>query len=283
MTPDDLLGRRVTLRIRRFAAAGAFLAVDDDPQGPTLLLPDQEVPAGARVDDEVAVFVYLDSEERPIATTAPVRLALGEVTFLEVTSTTAIGAFVAWGPGKELLVPFAEQAKELVVGERHPIGLYLDKSRRLAGTMFVSEMLEGDRRKLVLDEWLVGEAWRNDPEIGLFVILERAFVGLVPASEPHRLGRGEVARFRVANLLPDGKVVLSLRQHAHHELEADAAKILAVLARPGAPTVGDRSSPDEIRELFGISKKAFKRAVGRLLKERTITLDDRGAIALARR
>src|SRR5688572_5741889 len=140
---DSLLGRHARLPIRRFAAAGAFLAVDPDdpaPDADTLLLPAAEVPASARVGDVIDVFVHLDSEERPIATTRTPKLALGEVAFLTVTALTEIGAFVDWGLGKELLVPFAEQSKELFVGERQPIGLYLDRSRRLAGTMYVTDL-----------------------------------------------------------------------------------------------------------------------------------------------
>ncbi len=283
MTAEDLLGNWVMLRIRRFAAAGAFLAIDDDPGGQTILLPEQEVPEGAAEGSWVPVFVHLDSEERVIATAREPRLTLGEVTFLEVTATTGIGAFVDWGLGKELLVPFAQQSKELRVGERQPIGLYVDRSRRLAGTMFVTEMLEGRPRECVLDEEIVGEAWRNDPDIGLFVILERSFVGLVPASEPHALRRGDVAHCRVTEVLPDGKIVLSLRRHAYQELESDAASILAALARPGTPRVGDRSNPELIRSVFGLSKKAFKRAVGRLLKEQAVSIDDHGLLVLARR
>jgi len=276
----DLLGRRVQLRLRGLDDEGAWLAIDDrdDDEGPAILLPGREVPAGAGEGDRLDVFVYLDSDDRPVATLRAPMLALGEVRFLEITAITQIGAFVDWGPGKELLVPFAQQSKELYVGERQPIGLYLDNTGRLAGTMFVSDLLAGRPRRVALDEWLVGEAWRNDPDIGLFAILERSFVGLLPASEPHRLRRGDSARFRVANVLPDGKLVLSLRQHAYQEVEADAATILAVLARTGAPRVGDRSSPATIRELFGLSKKAFKRAIGRLLKEGSVMIDDRGEV-----
>ena len=133
------------------------------------------------------------------------------------------------------------------------------------------------------DEWVEGEAWRNEPEIGLFVIVERAFVGLVPRSEPHTLSRGEAARFRVTNVLRDGKIELSLRGHAHEELADDAKAILEALARPGAPRIGDKSSPDEIRDAFGISKKAFKRAVGRLLKERSVVIGADGMLAVAPR
>jgi uncharacterized protein len=282
---DDLLGRVVTLPVRRFAPPGAFLAPDSTdagPGAPTILLPRSEVPEGTKVGDELAVFVYLDSEDRPIATASPPRIALGEVTFLTVTDVGRVGAFCDWGLMKELLVPHAEQTRELRAGERHPIGLYLDDSGRLAGTMRVTEMLR-EEGQFELDEWVEGEAWRNEPELGLFVILEKRFVGLVPASEPHQLSRGATARFRITSILPDGKVELSLRGHAHEEVESDAQKILDVLGRPGTPRFGDRSSPEEIRRLFGLSKKAFKRAVGRLLKERAVAIDAEGCVTRARR
>ena len=296
MSPLELLGCRVTLRIVRFADAGAYLGLDgaeafapdavrddDRDRDATVLLPRGEVPRDARAGDALRVFIYLDSEGRPIATLRVPRLALGEVTFLEVTACTPIGAFVDWGLGKELLVPFAEQSKDLYVGERQPLGLYVDNTGRLAATMFVSDMLDRRPRRVVLDEWVEGEAWRNDPDVGLFVIVERSFVGLVPASEPHRLRRGEATRFRVAAILDDGKIVLSLRQHAYQELAGDAARVLAVLSAADAPRVGDRSSPEVVRDLFGLSKKAFKRAVGRLLKDRTATLDPDGFVVAVRR
>jgi uncharacterized protein len=285
MPYDDLLGRVVTLPVRRFGPPGAFLSLaadDGRPNAPTLLLPGSEVPEGAREGDELSVFVYLDSDDRPIATVRPPRLALGEVAFLEVTDVARFGAFVDWGLPKELLVPLAEQTRDLRVGERHPVGLFVDDTGRLAATMRVSEMLRA-RGEFEVDEWAEGEAWRNEPGIGLFVILERRFVGLVPASEPHALSRGEAARFRVANVLADGKVELSLRGHAYTELEADARTVLAKLALPGTPKVGDRSSPEQIRAIFGLSKKAFKRAVGRLLKERAVAVDGEGFLVRHRR
>lgn len=261
------------LPIRRFGAPGAFLATG--PRSEILLL-GSEIPEGAKEGDDVDVFVHLDSEARPIATTRTPKLEIGEVAFLAVTECTRFGAFVDWGLAKELLVPFAEQTTDLHVGARHPIGLYLDDTGRLAGTMRVSEMLDRGRAEWKDDEWVAGEAWRNDPEVGLFVIIERAFVGLVPRTEPHPLSRGEAARFRVTNVLPDGKIELSLRGHAHEELARDGQRILDLLARPGAPKLGDRSTPDEIRAALGVSKKAFKRAAGRLLKERAVTIDAQG-------
>ena len=286
----DLLGRFASLKIKRFATPGAFLEVpqedaregDDD----VVLLIGSEIPAGAKEGDSVDVFVHLDSEGRPIATTRIAKLELGQVAFLEVTENTSFGSFVDWGLAKELLVPFAEQTTDMRIGDRYAIGLYVDDTGRLAGTMKISEMLGGpagaDKVEWKLDEWVEGEAWRKEPGIGLFVIVEKGFVGLLPDSEPHSLSRGEAARFRVTNVLPDGKIELSLRGHAHEEIAGDAARILKEISRSGAPRIGDKASPEEIRDRFGLSKKAFKRAVGRLLKERAIDIDESGNIVLAK-
>jgi uncharacterized protein len=281
MSLDELLGRPARLSVRRLGPPGAFLS-DGTAEGETILLPRAEVGADVREGDELDVFVYLDSEDRPVATTSEPALALDDVAFLAVTDVNRFGAFVAWGPPKELLVPFAEQTRDLSVGERHPIGLYIDSSGRLAGTMRISEMLRGQGR-FVEDEWVVGEAWRKEPGIGTFVIVERRFVGLLPEGTPHALTRGERARFRVANVLNDGKIELSLRGHAHEELEGDAERIRAALARPGGPRVGDRSSPEAILAAFGLSKKAFKRAAGRLLKQGLIAVDADGFFVAAAR
>ena len=279
MILTDLLGRTSTLTVRRLGPPGAFLAVDPvdlGPAAPTVLLPRGEVPDGTNPGDSIEAFVHLDSDDRPVATLRAPKLELGEVAFLMVTDRAPFGAFVDWGLPKELLVPLAEQTREVQVGERHPVGLYLDDTGRLAGTMRISEMLGTAKGGFVLDEWVDGEAWRNDPDIGLFVIVDRACVGLVPAAEPHPLTRGQGARFRVTSVLPDGKIELSLRGLAHEELENDARKILAALVAGDAEGVGNQSTPEELRAIFGLSKKAFKRAAGRLLKQGAVRFDEEG-------
>lgn len=278
---EDLLGRTTTLRIVRFGTPGAFLAIDTadlSPKAEVILLLGPEIPEGATEGDSVDVFVYRDSEGRPLATTKVPKLELGEVAFLDVTACTDIGAFADWGLDKELFVPFAEQTTELRPGDRHAFGVYVDPSGRLAGTMRVAELLNAEQGEFRRDEWVEGEAWRLDPDIGLFVIVERAFVGLVPASERHSLSRGEAARFRVTHVHPDGRFELSLRAHAHEEIAGDAARVLEAISRPGAPKLGDRSSPEDVQDAVGLSKKAFKRAVGRLLKERIVTIDAQGFV-----
>jgi uncharacterized protein len=279
---DHLLGRSCRLELKRITPSGAFLAeLESEPQAPTLLLLGPEIPEQAKPGDVLSVFVYLDSEDRPIATTAVPKLGLGEVAFLRVSAITKFGAFVEWGLPKELLVPFSQQTRELDIGAREAIGLYLDDSGRLAGTMRVTEMLRTRTRVFERDEWVNGEAWRWDPEIGLFVIVEKSALGLVPRQDPHGLSRGEAAKFRITNVLPDGKLELSRRGFAHEELADDAERVLAVLRRPQPPRIGDKSDPDEVREQFGLSKKAFKRAVGRLLKEQLVEIDAQGHVRTA--
>lgn len=271
-----MLGHSITLTIRRIGGPGAFLG--GRATEPDVLLPGAELPSGTRVGDELRVFVTSDAEGRLLATTREPRIELGEVAFLEVTSCEEFGAFFEWGLPKDLFVPAREQTALLRVGQRHPIGLYVDPKGRLAGTMKVNKILERGATGFEQEEWVDGEAWRNDPEIGLFVIVERRCVGLVPASEPHPLSRGQAARFRVSNVLPNGKIELSLRGRAHEELDSDGELILALLERSPSATFGDYSSPERIRELFGLSKKAFKRALGRLLKQGKVTLDEQGNV-----
>ncbi len=273
------LGTVVRLPVLRFGPPGAFLEVDPVEEGErahTVLLPGKEVPPGTREGEELDVFLTLDSDDRPLATIHMPKVERGEVAFLRVTQLTSFGAFFDWGLPKELLVPIKEQTRDLAVGDVHAIGVYLDDTGRLAGTMRVSEMLRetGDFEQ---GEWVEGESWRHEPDIGVFVIVERSFVGLLPKTEPHSLRRGDSAKFRVANVLPDGKIELSLRAMAHEEIEGDAARILQGIA---VVRIGDKSSPEEISRAFGISKKAFKRAVGRLLREGKVGIDDQGILVL---
>jgi predicted RNA-binding protein (virulence factor B family) len=145
--------------------------------------------------------------------------------------------------------------------------------------MRIAEMLT-DKPHYEVDAWVDGEAWRDVPEVGLFVIVEKKHVGLVPRDEPQSLRRGDAARFRVSHVHLDGKIELSLRGHVHEEMERDAAAIFAALESGGAP-ISERASPEDIRARFGLSKKAFKRAVGRLLKDRRIELVD-GVLRMVR-
>ncbi len=272
---ESLLGQMATLAVARIDASGAWLTATGGPPGPNLRLPPSELPPGSKVGDPVRVFVHLDSDDRPVATTRTPRLLLGEVEFLEVTDLAPFGAFVSWGLTKDLLVPLREQTRPLRLGDWCLVGLYLDDTNRLAGTMRVAEMLRPPR-VFAHDEWVDGVAWRYEEGLGLFVILERKALALLPATEPHTLAPGDAARFRVAHVFPDRKVEVSLRGLKHDEIDGDAERLLSLLASPAPPRLGDSSSPDQIRAVLGISKKAFKRAAGRLLKTGRVEFDDAG-------
>jgi predicted RNA-binding protein (virulence factor B family) len=282
----DALGRRISLRVTRLAQSESTLG-DGSAEVP---VPTRELPEGVHVGDRVEVWPYLGRDDRLAATTRRPLAARDEVAFLRVSGVTSFGAFVAWGPPKDLLLPASELTRELRVGERVPLGVVLDDTARLSATMRIRELLRADGglggssgAGVARDEWLAGEAWRVEPGIGLFVILERTLLGLVPEEEPHALRPGDAARFRVARVHPDGKLELSLRGHGIDELATDAERLLAALSKPGAPRVGDASSPEEIRARFGISKKAFKRAIGNLLKRGAVTIDGEGFVVVARR
>lgn len=286
MAFDDLLGLFANLSVARHSPHGLFLVREGSTD--TLLLPRREeaemppLPVGS----VLRVFVTLDSEDRPVATMLAPKVALDEIAFLTVTDITRFGAFVDWGLPKELLVSLREQTREVARGERHPIALVLDHSGptpRLAGTMRISEKLASrPPASWKVGDWVEGEAWRHDSTIGTFVILQKRFVGLVPIAEPHRLERGAAVRCRIGDIFPDGKIELSLRALAHTQMKDDGDAVLAVLRGSHAPRLGDDSDPEAIRAAFGLSKKAFKRAVGGLLKRGLVSIEE-GLVVAKRR
>ena len=225
------------------------------------------------------VVSAISGDARAVPDSTGASLELGEVGFLQVTQLVSFGAFVDWGLPKELLVPFAEQITDMEEGQRYAIGVIKDKQGRFVGTQRISQLLR-EPPPFKVNDWVEGQAWRRDPNLGIFVIVEKKYLGLLPGSEPHKLTRGAIERFRVSQVLVDGKIQLSLRRKAFEELEDDAERVLTRLK--GAPVrVSDATSPDVIRSLFGLSKKAYKRAVGRLLKQGLVTLDAEGFVVLA--
>jgi predicted RNA-binding protein (virulence factor B family) len=216
-----------------------------------------------------------------VSPTRAERLEPGEVDVLTVVSVTPFGAFVDQGGEKDLLVPLREQTRPLRVGDRCAVGLYVDPTGRPAGTMRVAEMLTGGEGLEVTagqDLWLPGVAWREEPRLGLFVILQKRVLALLPAEEPHSLRPGDAARFRVTRIQDDGKVDVSLRGLKEDEIDGDAERLLALLTGPRPPELGDASSPEAIRDAVGISKKAFKRAAGRLLRTGRAEMDAKGVL-----
>lgn len=281
MSISEFLGQYATLTVTRFQSQGAYLALPNaqEPETDEVLLPFSEQPEDITIGEELKVFIYLDSEDRPTATLLTPKLTLGEVGFLKVKDLTSFGAFFDWGLLKELYVPLAEQTQDLRIGNSYPVYVYIDNTGRLAGTMKVSEHLS-ETGPFKPDEWVSGECWRIHPDFGMFAILEKQYVGLLPPHEYNPLKIGEKANFRIAYIHEDGKMLISLRKLAYQEIDTDAALILSALKAPNAPKIGDSLSPERIKTLFGISKKAFKRAVGSLLKKSLVRINAEGYLDL---
>ncbi len=255
---------------------GAYLGeTADAPIPERVLLPKKQVPEGLAKGDTIRVFLYRDSEDRLIATTAEPLITVGQVARLVVKQTTNIGAFLSWGLEKDLLLPFHEQTKKVEAGEEILAALYVDKSGRLAATMKLYPYLTS-RSPYLPDASVEGYVYQIAPNFGTFVAVDDKYSGLIPKKEMSRARVGDRITCRVTHVKEDGKLDLSERGKAWEEMEGDAESVLRILAEDfqGSLPHDDKASPELIREEFGLSKAAFKRAVGRLLKEEKILLKD---------
>ena len=271
------LGKYQELTVVREAAMGVFLGESADAgQAERILLPGKQVPEGTAAGDRLRVFVYRDSDDRLIVTTHEVKLTLHETATLTVKQMTKIGAFLDWGLEKDLLLPFHEQTKTLHEGEEVLCALYIDKSGRLAATMKVYPYLKC-RSPYQSGDVVEGLIYQYAPNFGYFVAVDRQFSGRIPKQEAQAgYTVGRTMNFRVTRVLEDGKLDLSANQKAHLQMALDADMVLNRILddHGGVLPFDDKASPETIREHFGLSKAAFKRAVGHLYKERKIRLED---------
>ena len=270
------IGRITTLHIVRIRDFGAFLAAPEDTEGKdTVLLPRKQMPEGAAEGDAVEVFLYRDSDDRPIATTRKPKLTVGETGKLKVRQVTKIGAFLELGLERDVLLPFREMEGEVAPGQEVLAALYVDKSGRLAATMHVYRWLkaaEGFGR----DQEVRGTIYQIR-DMGVFVAVEDRYFGLIPAAEVYEKYQvGQEITARVMRVREDGKLDLSPRRKAFLQMEDDASLLMDRLEKAGGVLpYGDGSSPEELKKAFGLSKNAFKRAAGRLLREGRIAVTDK--------
>lgn len=270
------LGKIQTLKIQRVKDFGVYLE-EPGAAGQSVLLPKKQVPEGAGLGDELAVFIYKDSEDRLIATTAKPKLMVSETGLLRVKEVGKIGAFLDMGLEKDLLLPFKEQNRRVQTGEECLVAVYVDKSQRLAATMNVYPYLSADS-PYQKDDKVTGMIYEIHDTIGAFVAVDNRYYGLIPKKELFGGKQvGEPIEARVTKVRADGKLDLSLRDKAYVQMDKDAQVILELLsASGGVLPVNDKTSPEVIKRETDMSKNAFKRAVGRLLKEGKIRITDTG-------
>ncbi|CDF06750.1 putative uncharacterized protein [Firmicutes bacterium CAG:95] len=270
------IGKRQLLTIVKKVDFGVYLAKEQeaDPEE-KVLLPRKEVPENVQPGDEIEVFLYRDSKDRMIATVRQPKLSLGEVSVLRVKENGKIGAFLDWGLEKDLLLPFREQVRKVCPGEECLVALYLDKSKRLCATMKVYHYLRTDS-PYEKDQKVTGTLYEISDNFGAFVAVDNCYSALIPKKEPLGNARvGDTVEARVTEVLKDGKLSLSLREKAYIQMNEDAQKLLKLLEEQGGELpVGDKSSPEKIKELTGMSKNEFKRAAGNLYKQRLVQVEE---------
>lgn len=268
------LGKKQRLVVVKTVDFGVYLGESMEAQEKErVLLPGKQVEAGTKPGDSLEVFLYKDSKDRLIATTRNPLITLGETALLEVAETGRIGAFLNWGLEKDLLLPFHEQTRRVKKGEQCLAALYVDKSNRLCATMKVYPYLRKDSGYAAGD-MVKGIVYEISDNFGVFVAVEGKYSGLVPKQEAQgKFYVGEERWFRVSSVKEDGKLNLSAKQKAYLQMNDDAREVLKVMEEyAGVLPFDDKASPEVIKREFGMSKAAFKRAVGHLLKEKKIEL-----------
>lgn len=245
--------------------------------GDEVLLPKNQVTEDMGVGSEIEVFLYKDSEDRMIATRLVPLIKIGEIKKLRVKEVNKIGAFLDWGLPKDLLLPFKEQIYDIKSGDEILVTVYIDLSDRLCATMDLYSrlsLLPPYQR----DDMVKGTVYQVHEQFGAYVAVDNKYSALVPKKELHReLKPGDEIEARVLEVKEDGKLDLSLRQKAYVQMDADSALILDKLKQAGGSLpYQDKSSAEEIKEEFNLSKAAFKRAIGRLYKERAIVIEKDG-------
>lgn len=272
-----IFGKKQTLVMIKRVEFGIYLAETMNDMENKVLLPKKQVPADMEVGDPIDVFLYKDSNDRPIATVKEPKLTLGQTARLRVVSVGKVGAFLDWGLEKDLFLPYREQTTQVKAGDEVIAALYLDKSERLCATMKVYPYLQKES-PYQKDDVVTGMVYEISHNFGAFVAVDDKYSALIPKKELYgELHVLQQISARVTGVKEDGKLDLGIRQKAHLQMSEDADKGLSLLReKKGFLPLHDKSSPEQIRETIGMSKNEFKRAIGHLYKEHLIMLESDG-------
>lgn len=271
------LGKYQELIVTKETDFGVFLNTPDGEDSEKILLPKSQVPEGTQLKDVLNVFVYKDSEDRPIATMLEPDITLGGVARLYVNQVTPIGAFLEWGLSKDLFLPFKEQLYEVKEGDAVLVTLYIDKSERLCASMHVYQALRNDS-DYQKDDSVFGRVYEISDNFGVFIAVDDKYSALLPQKEVFETYRiNQPVHARVAQIMEDGRLTLSVKKKIPEQMNEDADFIYRCLEQEnGFLPFHDKSSPEAIKNRFHMSKNAFKRGIGHLLKEGKITIASDG-------
>lgn len=265
------LGEKQVLTVVKQVEFGVYLGGEEE----RVLLPQKQVPEGIELGDPIEVFLYKDSRDRLIATTNEPKLTLGGLAVLEVADTGKMGAFLNWGLEKDLFLPFKQQTAKVAKGDKCLVSLYIDKSERLCATMKVYHMLSTESPYQKNDK-VQGIVYDISDQFGVFVAVDNKYSARIPKKETNgRLRVGDIVEARVTAVKEDGKLDLSVRERIPEQMDKDVELIVKTIrGYNGALPFTDKAAPERIQAEFGMSKAAFKRAVGRLLKQNKIQIVD---------
>lgn len=273
------IGHYNKLRIDRSTEFGLFL---EDEEGEDVLLPNRYVTSDMKINDEIIVFIYNDSEDRIVATTQEPKATADEFAYLQVKEVTNIGAFMDMGLEKDLLVPFTNQHTRMAPGQSYLIYIYLDETtERLVGTQKIRKYLS-----LAPDDLSPGDDVAlligDKTDLGYFVVVDNKYHGLLYENELFQeVNPGDHKLGFVKNIRPDGKIDVSLEQPGYEKVEPNVKKILDRLKEEGGfIPITDKTDPGEIKKELNMSKKTFKKAVGALYKDRIVKLEPDGIYLL---
>ncbi|RCT54347.1 S1 RNA-binding domain-containing protein [Winogradskyella sp. KYW1333] len=269
------LGEYNTFEILRDTDPGLFLG---DNEGNEVLLPNRYVPEEFNIGDKIEVFVYLDNEERPVATTDKPYITKGDFSLLRCNQVTKYGAFLDWGLVKELFCPFKEQAFKMKAGGWYLVHCYLDEeTERLVASSKTNRFL--DNKELTVSKFDEVDLIISHPsEIGMNVIVNKKHLGLVFKDDIFKdISVGDRLKGIVKKVRQDNKLDILLSQIGYRNIEPNAEIILKELNdNSGFIPLHDKSDPDDIKHQLQMSKKSFKKAIGTLYKERLITIESDG-------
>lgn len=267
-------GYSYTLTITGKDGRGRLVA--GEPAGASVLLDPVENRPEPAAGEQVEVFVYRTEDGTLLGTLEEPMLRQGQLAVLTVTGTQSVGAFLFWGPDKDLLLPEKEQKAALKKGDRVLVALSRNRKGDLIATARIYDLLE-TAPDVVVNDLVTGWVYDVHPDLGALVAVDFRYHGLIPRKDTVELPPvGTEVEARISRVRQDGKLELSLRKQAHEELDSDGRKILEELERSGGLlALGDKSDPEEIRRVLGMSKAAFKRAVGRLWKRGQVIPGDR--------
>jgi predicted RNA-binding protein (virulence factor B family) len=262
------------LKVSREVDFGVYL--DDGNEG--ILLPKRFVPPGTKVDDELNVFLYHDSEDRIIATTLKPKGKVGDIVKLKAVSVTPQGAFLDWGLMKDLFVPKSKQMVQMYPGEEYLVKIYVDeRTGRAAATEKIEPYLNNDELTVKDLESVHLTVYRKT-EIGYVVIINHLHTGILHFSEVYRdIKPGDAFQGYIKKIYPDNKIDVVAGKPGYQRVSDELQKILDLLAQNnGYLPYNDKSDPEEIYSFFGMSKKTFKMSTGSLYKQRRIVFTKTG-------